>query len=213
MHVHPHCNNFCRKPLTSYFLNILIQQSKNDIKSRTTMTRQESKPLMHYKGTEHQAVSNHQYALHHWPFVSGKPSQRPWMLQTFPCHDIIMAHKMYSSNYHYWQPYGESIASAVGRCYNMVQYIMILLITMQWQEQKLNKISNSQTTPYILLSQASYGVSVVRTFEKIDRVIMASHCNLREIDCVGPRHCSITMFPTYTHKNKIAFNSTNYWSP
>ena len=39
----------------------------------------------------------------------------------------------------------------------------------------MNQILESQQTPHNLLSQASYGVFIVRILEKIDHVIMAPH--------------------------------------
>ena len=42
--------------------------------------------------------------------------------------------------------------------------------------QNANKILNSQKTSHISLSQVNYGMGVVRFGEKIDCVIMASHC-------------------------------------
>ena len=57
--------------------------------------------------------------------------------------------------------------------YNTVQFITILHPTPQWQQQKINQISNSQHTSHTLPSQASYGVSIMRILKKIDCVIMA----------------------------------------
>ena len=51
--------------------------------------------------------------------------------------------------------------------YNAVQFIRIIPMSLSWQQQNLNQISNSRT---------SYGVSVVRVLKKIDRVITALHC-------------------------------------
>ena len=55
--------------------------------------------------------------------------------------------------------------------YNAVQFIAILPLALQWQQQN----TNSQQTPENSPWQASYGVSIVRIREKIDRVIMAPH--------------------------------------
>ena len=49
-------------------------------------------------------------------------------------------------------------------------------MALQWQEQNLNQTSNSQQPPHTSPSWASYGVSIVRILEKIDRVLMALHC-------------------------------------
>ena len=40
----------------------------------------------------------------------------------------------------------------------------------------MNQILDSQQTPHISPSQASYGVSIVRILEKIDSVITAPRC-------------------------------------
>ena len=61
-------------------------------------------------------------------------------------------------------------------CYNVVQYIPILHDSLQWQLQKINKILNSQITSHTLPSWASYGVFIVRIWEKFDSVIAVLHC-------------------------------------
>ena len=60
--------------------------------------------------------------------------------------------------------------------YNAVQFIKILPSTLRWQWQNVNQTSNLQQTPHTSPSRASYGVSIVRIWEKIDRVIVAPHC-------------------------------------
>ena len=40
----------------------------------------------------------------------------------------------------------------------------------------MNQILESQQTPHIAPSRASYGMSILRILDKIDRVIMAPHC-------------------------------------
>ena len=42
--------------------------------------------------------------------------------------------------------------------------------------QNINQSLYSQKTPYISPSLASYGVSIVRILDTIDRIIMALHC-------------------------------------
>ena len=59
--------------------------------------------------------------------------------------------------------------------YNAVQFIMILSSALQRQQQNINQTSNSRQTPHIPPSRVSYGVSIVRIWEKIDRVIMTPH--------------------------------------
>ena len=64
--------------------------------------------------------------------------------------------------------------------YNTVQLLMIPFMALRWQEQNLYQTSNSQQTPLGSPSRASYGVSIVRILEKIDRVLTAPHCiNIR----------------------------------
>ena len=48
---------------------------------------------------------------------------------------------------------------------------------LQWQWEKINQTLASWKTPHISPSLASYGVSIVRILEKINRVITASHCS------------------------------------
>ena len=62
------------------------------------------------------------------------------------------------------------------RRYNAVQFITILHRILQWQQQNIYHISNSQQTPHTSPSRASYGVSIMIILKKIDRVITASHC-------------------------------------
>ena len=47
--------------------------------------------------------------------------------------------------------------------------------------QKVNQILESQHTPHISPSRASYGVSVVRILEKIDCVMTAPRCTLTSL--------------------------------
>ena len=71
--------------------------------------------------------------------------------------------------------------STVECCYNTVQFIMILHVTLRWQN--VNQILISKQTLYTSHSQASYGVSIVRIWEKTDHIITAPHCILEEICC------------------------------
>ena len=66
--------------------------------------------------------------------------------------------------------------------YNAIQFITILHRVLRWQWQKMNQILESQQTPHISPSQASYVVSVVRNLEKIDRVITAPCCTVHNIN-------------------------------
>ena len=50
-----------------------------------------------------------------------------------------------------------------------------------WLQQNLNQTSNSQQAPHTSPSRASYGVSIVRIWEKIDRIITAPHCIMNQI--------------------------------
>ena len=53
---------------------------------------------------------------------------------------------------------------------NAVQYDMILHTALLWLKYYIGQSVNSQQTPHTLPSRASYGVSIVRIWEKIDRV-------------------------------------------
>ena len=69
-----------------------------------------------------------------------------------------------------WQPH------TVKCCYKVVQFTMILHTTLWYKWQKVNQILESQETPHISPTHASYGVCIVRIWEKIDSVITATHC-------------------------------------
>ena len=58
---------------------------------------------------------------------------------------------------------------------------MILFIALWWLQQNLNQTSNSQQAPHTSPSRPSYGVSIVRIWEKIDRIITAPHCIMNQI--------------------------------
>ena len=60
--------------------------------------------------------------------------------------------------------------------YYDVIVMTILHAVLQWQQQNLNQIWNTQQTPHTSPQRASYGVYFVRILEKINRVIMAPHC-------------------------------------
>ena len=49
----------------------------------------------------------------------------------------------------------------VSHSYNVVQYIKISYTLLRWQKQNIDNILNSQKTPHILPSRASYEVSTV----------------------------------------------------
>ena len=76
---------------------------------------------------------------------------------------------------------GANTAESTVKChYNLSSVVMklhtILHTALQWQQQNVNEISKSQQTPHTSPSQASYGVSIMRVFEKIDRIITAPFC-------------------------------------
>ena len=60
--------------------------------------------------------------------------------------------------------------------YNAVQHNMLFHTSLHWLARNANQTSNSQKTLHISPSRASCGVSLVRIWEKIDRVITALHC-------------------------------------
>ena len=69
-----------------------------------------------------------------------------------------------------------NIAIIVKYRYNTIQFITILHLALRLQWQKINQILESQQTPHISPSRESYGVSIVKIWEKIDRVITAPRC-------------------------------------
>ena len=87
--------------------------------------------------------------------------------------------------------------------YNVVEYIMILHKTLQCQQQNINQTMNSRKTSYTSPSRASYGVSLVRICEKIDRIITALHCDIQVIVQWGNEHASRNEFPSFAPR-KIA---------
>ena len=62
--------------------------------------------------------------------------------------------------------------------YYVIQYNKIFHIALQWHMQQINQNLNSQTTPYISSSRASYRLSIVRSVEKTDCVITAPRCSM-----------------------------------
>ena len=73
----------------------------------------------------------------------------------------------------------------------MVQFITILHMTQQWQQENKNQISNSQQPPHSSPSWASYGVSILRIFKKIDCIIQWAHCTACEHSAVAAHYFSI----------------------
>ena len=51
----------------------------------------------------------------------------------------------------------------------------------------MHEILESQQTPHTSPSRASYGVSIVRILQKIDRVITAPHCMSLVIEVIAWR--------------------------
>ena len=72
---------------------------------------------------------------------------------------------------HFLEP--QIVQTTVCCRYNAVQYIMLSQTVLQWQQQNINLILNSQKPPHSSPSQVSYGVSVMNILEKIDHVIIA----------------------------------------
>ena len=60
--------------------------------------------------------------------------------------------------------------------YNAVTFVTILHSALRLRWLNINQTLDSQKTPHISPSRASYGVPFVRIFEKIGRVITAPHC-------------------------------------
>ena len=69
------------------------------------------------------------------------------------------------------------ILQNIAKCdYNGVQYDMLLLKTLQWKNQIINQSLKSQKMSNILPWGVSYRLFLVWVFDKIDCVIMATHC-------------------------------------
>ena len=60
--------------------------------------------------------------------------------------------------------------------YNAVQHNMILHMARQWLRQNVHLRIYSQKAPHISPFRASYGLSFVRIWVKIDHVLTASYC-------------------------------------
>ena len=66
--------------------------------------------------------------------------------------------------------------------YNVVQFIMILHMALQWQWQKASHILALQQIPHTSPSLWSYGVSIEQILDKIDCVITAPYCSSSSVD-------------------------------
>ena len=60
--------------------------------------------------------------------------------------------------------------------YNAVQYNVKFHTPLHWITQNINQSLDSQKTLHVSPSCASYGVSIVKIWEKIDRVTTAPQC-------------------------------------
>ena len=65
-----------------------------------------------------------------------------------------------------------------------------IFVTMRWQQQNLNQTCNLLWKPHTSPLPASYGVSIVRICDKIDRVITAPH----SINMAWPSVAYFTIF-------------------
>ena len=66
------------------------------------------------------------------------------------------------------------------KCFSITWYCIWRL---QWPRQNTNQILNLQMTPYTSPSSPNYRVSTVKILEKIDHIIMALHCTLKQAPC------------------------------
>ena len=106
-----------------------------------------------------------------WRRSGNKPLSKPMMVRS-TTHICITRPQWVKKSYFQLL----SLLNTVECHYNAVQYITVLHTALQWQLQNINKASNSQQTPHSSPSQASYGVFIVRIWEKIDCVITAPCC-------------------------------------
>ena len=77
---------------------------------------------------------------------------------------------------------------------------MVFHTPLQWLTQNINQILNSQKPLHISPSRLSYGVSIVRIGEKIDRVITAPHF-ATEYFPVGMDACIFNYFKSHCWVN------------
>ena len=82
-----------------------------------------------------------------------------------------------------WRTFSQSLSAMDCfvhiRCsYDVIQYKMILHISLQWLLQNMNQGLHSQKTRHISPSRASYGVPVVRILKEINHIMSAPHCIL-----------------------------------
>ena len=68
-----------------------------------------------------------------------------------------------------------SLLDTVEYHYNAAHYNIIVHTSLPWLRQNVNQAMLSQKTHHISPSQMSYGMSVIRIWEKIDQVLMAQH--------------------------------------
>ena len=122
------------------------------------------------------------------PPVDGFPSQRASNIK-LGCFSDISLNKLFEPTtemrvipdamtfmWHHCNGQAKSKKKITECRYNAVQFIMILPSALRWQQQNVNRTSNSQQTTHNSPWWASYGVSIVRIWEKIDRITTALHC-------------------------------------
>ena len=95
-------------------------------------------------------------------------------------------------------------------CYNVVQFIMVLQTALQWQQQNVNKTSNSQQAPHTSPSRVSSGVSIMINLKKIDCIILAPHCMYVLHDLCSPIH-NVLWITLHTHWFPGTLNRFDHW--
>ena len=69
----------------------------------------------------------------------------------------------------------------LGCRYNMVRFITVSHTALGWQRQNMYQTLTSQQTPHTSPSRASYGMSIVRIWEKTDPILTSLHCFMSDV--------------------------------
>ena len=95
-----------------------------------------------------------------------------------PTNRHFVENRVSESMKHRWHPdHTYASETSVDSRYNAVQFITILHTALRLKWRKVNHIWESQQTPHISPSRASYGVFIVKIFEKIDLAITTPRCS------------------------------------
>ena len=93
------------------------------------------------------------------------------------CHVRLKIRWGYLRHRYRKQQYLSKYRNTVKCLHNTVQCNKILHTSLQELRQNINQMLNTHKTRHTSPWWASYGVSVVKSFDKIDHAIMALHCS------------------------------------